>query len=54
MILEALLMVYFLFGMYSAIPLNDFGLFNFNLIRRKLEFQKEFVFLVNISSCFEN
>ncbi len=32
MILEALLMVYFLFGMYSAVPLNDFGLFPFHLM----------------------
>jgi cellulose synthase/poly-beta-1,6-N-acetylglucosamine synthase-like glycosyltransferase len=32
MILEALLMLYFLFGMYSAIPLNDFGLFPFHLM----------------------
>ncbi len=30
MILEFGLMVYFLFGMYSAIPLNDFGLFPFH------------------------
>lgn len=32
MILECLLMVYFLFGMYSAIPLNDFGLFPFHFM----------------------
>ena len=32
MILEFVLMVYFLFGMYSAIPLNDFGLFPFHLM----------------------
>ncbi|MDX1363711.1 MAG: glycosyltransferase family 2 protein [Arenibacter latericius] len=32
MILEALLMLYFLFGMYSAIPLNDFGLFPFHFM----------------------
>ncbi|MCG2459929.1 glycosyltransferase family 2 protein [Flavobacteriaceae bacterium F89] len=32
MILEALLMVYFLFGMYSAVPLNDFGLFPFHFM----------------------
>ena len=32
MILEAALMIYFLFGMYSAIPLNDFGLFPFHLM----------------------
>ncbi|MEH6680412.1 MAG: cellulose synthase family protein [Sediminicola sp.] len=32
MILEALLMCYFLFGMYSAIPLNDFGLFPFHFM----------------------
>ena len=31
-ILEAILMVYFLFGMYSAIPLNDFGLFPFHFM----------------------
>ena len=32
MILEFGLMLYFLFGMYSAIPLNDFGLFPFHLM----------------------
>ncbi|HMB63923.1 MAG TPA: cellulose synthase family protein [Eudoraea sp.] len=32
MILEFGLMVYFLFGMYSAIPLNDFGLFPFHVM----------------------
>ncbi len=32
MIIEFGLMVYFLFGMYSAIPLNDFGLFPFHLM----------------------
>ncbi|MBM1104721.1 glycosyltransferase [Aurantibacter crassamenti] len=32
MILEAALMVYFLFGMYSAVPLNDFGLFPFHFM----------------------
>ena len=32
MILEAALMLYFLFGMYSAIPLNDFGLFPFHFM----------------------
>ncbi|MEO9892100.1 cellulose synthase family protein [Aurantibacter sp.] len=32
MIIEAVLMVYFLFGMYSAIPLNDFGLFPFHFM----------------------
>ncbi|MFK5974122.1 MAG: glycosyltransferase family 2 protein [Flavobacteriaceae bacterium] len=32
MILECALMIYFLFGMYSAIPLNDFGLFPFHLM----------------------
>ncbi|MEZ4969465.1 MAG: glycosyltransferase family 2 protein [Flavobacteriaceae bacterium] len=32
MILEAVLMLYFLFGMYSAIPLNDFGLFPFHFM----------------------
>ncbi|MFK8061330.1 MAG: cellulose synthase family protein [Polaribacter sp.] len=31
-IVEALLMIYFLFGMYSAYPLNDFGLFPFHLM----------------------
>ena len=31
-ILEFALMVYFLFGMYSAIPLNDFGLFPFHFM----------------------
>ncbi|NER14751.1 glycosyltransferase [Leptobacterium flavescens] len=31
-LLEAGLMLYFLFGMYSAIPLNDFGLFPFHLM----------------------
>jgi cellulose synthase/poly-beta-1,6-N-acetylglucosamine synthase-like glycosyltransferase len=32
MILEAALMIYFLFGMYLAIPLNDFGLFPFHMM----------------------
>ncbi len=32
MILEAALMIYFLFGMYSAIPLNDYGLFPFHFM----------------------
>jgi len=32
MILEAFLMIYFLFGMYSAIPLNDYGLFPFHFM----------------------
>ncbi|WP_276169146.1 cellulose synthase family protein [Zobellia alginiliquefaciens] len=32
MILEAVLMLYFLFGMYSAVPLNDFGLFPFHFM----------------------
>ena len=32
MIIEAALMLYFLFGMYSAIPLNDFGLFPFHFM----------------------
>ncbi len=32
MILEFALMVYFLFGMYSAGPLNDFGLFPFHFM----------------------
>ncbi len=31
-LLEAALMLYFLFGMYSAIPLNDFGMFPFHLM----------------------
>ncbi|MDX1331826.1 MAG: glycosyltransferase family 2 protein [Robiginitalea sp.] len=31
-ILEFALMLYFLFGMYSAIPLNDFGLFPFHMM----------------------
>jgi cellulose synthase/poly-beta-1,6-N-acetylglucosamine synthase-like glycosyltransferase len=31
-ILEAILALYFLFGMYSAIPLNDFGLFPFHFM----------------------
>ncbi|MCB0374736.1 MAG: glycosyltransferase family 2 protein [Sinomicrobium sp.] len=31
-IMEAVLMLYFLFGMYSAIPLNDFGLFPFHFM----------------------
>ena len=31
-ILEFALMLYFLFGMYSAIPLNDFGLFPFHFM----------------------
>ena len=32
MILEFGLMIYFLFGMYSAVPLNDFGLFPFHFM----------------------
>ena len=32
MILEFALMVYFLFGMYSAVPLDDFGLFPFHFM----------------------
>ena len=32
MILEFALMLYFLFGMYSAVPLNDFGLLPFHLM----------------------
>jgi len=32
MILEFALMIYFLFGMYSAVPLNDFGLFPFHFM----------------------
>ncbi len=31
-ILEGILAIYFLFGMYSAIPLNDFGLFPFHFM----------------------
>lgn len=31
-IVEFMLMIYFLFGMYSAIPLNDFGLFPFHFM----------------------
>ncbi|MCV6628636.1 MAG: glycosyltransferase family 2 protein [Flavobacteriaceae bacterium] len=31
-IIEFMLMLYFLFGMYSAIPLNDFGLFPFHFM----------------------
>jgi cellulose synthase/poly-beta-1,6-N-acetylglucosamine synthase-like glycosyltransferase len=31
-LLEAVLMLYFLFGMYSAVPLNDFGLFPFHFM----------------------
>lgn len=31
-LLEAVLMFYFLFGMYSAVPLNDFGLFPFHFM----------------------
>ena len=31
-VLEFALMIYFLFGMYSAIPLNDFGLFPFHMM----------------------
>ena len=32
MVIEFILMVYFLFGMYSAVPLNDYGLFPFHLM----------------------
>ncbi|UCD61544.1 MAG: glycosyltransferase family 2 protein [Flavobacteriaceae bacterium] len=32
MVIEFGLMIYFLFGMYSAIPLNDFGLFPFHFM----------------------
>ena len=32
MIIEFALMLYFLFGMYSAVPLNDYGLFPFHLM----------------------
>lgn len=32
MVLEFVLMLYFLFGMYSAVPLNDYGLFPFHLM----------------------
>ncbi|WP_340077394.1 cellulose synthase family protein [Leptobacterium sp. I13] len=31
-LMEAVLMLYFLFGMYSAVPLNDFGLFPFHFM----------------------
>ena len=47
MILEASLMVYFLFGMYSAIPLNDFGLFPFHLM---LFFGFGFVFFKSLTT----
>lgn len=32
MVIEFILMMYFLFGMYSAVPLNDYGLFPFHLM----------------------
>ena len=32
MVIELLLMFYFLFGMYSAVPLDDFGLFPFHFM----------------------
>ncbi len=47
MILEFGLMLYFLFGMYSAIPLNDFGLFPFHLM---LFFGFGFVFFNSLTS----
>jgi len=31
-ILEGLLMCYFFYGMYIAVPLNDFGLFPFHIL----------------------
>ncbi|MEE9362640.1 MAG: cellulose synthase family protein [Cellulophaga sp.] len=47
MIIEAALMLYFLFGMYSAIPLDDFGLFPFHLM---LFIGFGFVFFKSITS----
>ena len=47
MILEASLMVYFLFGMYSAVPLDDFGLFPFHLM---LFFGFGFVFFKSLTT----
>lgn len=47
MILEFGLMLYFLFGMYSAIPLNDFGLFPFHLM---LFFGFGFVFFNSLTA----
>ena len=47
MILEFALMLYFLFGMYSAIPLNDFGLFPFHFM---LFIGFGFVFFKSITS----
>ena len=47
MILEASLMVYFLFGMYSAVPLDDFGLFPFHLM---LFFGFGFVFFKSLTA----
>ncbi|NAS31381.1 glycosyltransferase [Flavobacteriaceae bacterium R38] len=46
-LLEAFLMLYFLFGMYSAITLNDFGLFPFHLM---LFFGFAFVFFKSLTS----
>ncbi len=46
-ILEFGLMLYFLFGMYSAIPLNDFGLFPFHFM---LFLGFGFVFLKSVTS----
>ena len=46
-LLEAFLMLYFLFGMYSAITLNDFGLFPFHLM---LFLGFGFVFLKSLTS----
>lgn len=47
MILEFALMLYFLFGMYSAIPLDDYGLFPFHLM---LFLGFGFVFLKSLTS----
>ena len=46
-ILEFGLMLYFLFGMYSAIPLNDFGLFPFHFM---LFLGFGFVFMKSVTS----
>ena len=46
-LLEFGLMIYFLFGMYSAIPLNDFGLFPFHFM---LFLGFGFVFLKSVTS----
>ena len=47
MVLEFALMVYFLFGMYSAIPLDDYGLFPFHLM---LFMGFSFVFFKSLTS----